>query len=165
MSLRRALQMAACFFALADGSALAQFPAAPGAPQQQPPCVADFTKLRLDTENKAKAIQTASKRHATPKEACHLFTAFQAAQNKMLKYASDNATWCGIPPQVVDQIKAGIAQAAPIRAKLCKMAEAPPPRPAGPSLSDALTSPVPDANNIKTGRGTFDTLTGSPIGK
>jgi hypothetical protein len=45
------------------------------------------------------------------------------------------------------------------------MAEAPPPRPAGPSLSDALTSPVPDANNIKTGRGTFDTLTGSPIGK
>jgi hypothetical protein len=32
-------------------------------------------------------------------------------------------------------------------------------------LSDALSSPVPDSNNIKTGRGTFDTLTGSPLGK
>jgi hypothetical protein len=35
----------------------------------------------------------------------------------------------------------------------------------GPSLSDALTGPVPDSNNIKTGRGTFDTLTGTPLGK
>jgi len=27
------------------------------------------------------------------------------------------------------------------------------------------SSPIPDSNNIKTGRGTFDTLTGSPLGK
>lgn len=163
MTLRRALQVAACLLPLAGGSALAQFPPAPQQ-QQQPPCFADFSKLRLDTENKAKAIQEASKRHASPKEACHLFTVFQAAQNKMLKYVNENGTWCGIPPQVSEQIKASITQAGTIRTKLCKMAEAPP-RPAGPSLSDALTSPVPNADNIKTGRGTFDTLTGSPIGK
>jgi hypothetical protein len=164
MTLRRALQVAACLLPLMGGSAFAQFPPAPGAPPQQPPCLADFTKLRLDTENKAKAIQAASKRHATPKEACSLFTSFHAAQAKMLKYANDNATWCGIPPQVIDQIKAGMAQAAQIRTKLCRMAEAPR-RPAGPSLSDVLSAPVPSASNIKTGRGTFDTLTGSPIGK
>ena len=45
---------------------------------------------------------------------------------------------------------------------------APPPRRRarrGPSLSDVLGgSAVPDANNIKTGRGTFDTLTGTPLG-
>ncbi len=35
---------------------------------------------------------------------------------------------------------------------------------AGPTLSDALTAPVTDASNIKTGRGTFDTLTGTPLG-
>jgi hypothetical protein len=28
-----------------------------------------------------------------------------------------------------------------------------------------LSGPVPDSNNIKTGRGTFDTLTGNPLGK
>jgi hypothetical protein len=39
-----------------------------------------------------------------------------------------------------------------------------PQRPAGPSLSDALGGPIPDSSNIKTGRGTFDTLTGTPLG-
>jgi len=161
MTLRRALLVAACMLPLAAASAYAQFPPAPG---QEPPCMTDFVKLRNDTENKAKLIQEASKRHAQAKEACRLFTAFHAAQAKMLKFATANATWCGIPPQVIDQIKTGTAHAAEIRAKLCKMAEAPP-RPAGPSLSDALTAPVPNADNIRTGHGTFDTLTGSPIGK
>jgi len=164
MTLRRALQVAACLVPLAAGSAFAQFPGTPAAPRQQPPCLADFTKLRLDAENKAKAIQAASKRHASAKEACGLFNSFHAAQAKMYKYATENATWCGIPSQVIEQIKGGMTQAATIRTKLCKMAEAPP-RPAGPSLSDALTAPVPDSSNIKTGRGTFDTLTGSPIGR
>jgi len=164
MTLRRALQLAACLLPLAAGSAFAQFPPGPGGPPQQPPCISDFTKLRLVAENKAKAIQEASKRHASAKEACGLFTSLHSAQAKMLKYANDNATWCGIPPQVIDQIKNGVAETATVRTKLCKLAEAPP-RPAGPSLSDALTAPVPNANNIRTGRGTFDTLTGSPIGK
>jgi hypothetical protein len=164
MTLRRALQVAACLVPLAAGSASAQFPAAPAAPQQQPPCMADFTKLRTDAETKAKAIQEASKRHASAKEACGLFNSFHAAQAKMYKYVTQNATWCGIPAEVIDQIKTGMTKAAAIRTKLCKIAEAPP-RPAGPSLSDALTAPVPNASNIRTGRGTFDTLTGSPIGR
>ena len=39
--------------------------------------------------------------------------------------------------------------------------------PAPPSLSDALgTSRIPDASNIRTGKGgTFDTLGGSPIAR
>ena len=82
----------------------------------------------------------------------------------MYKYATDNATWCGIPPQVIEQIKDGLGKIAQIRTKVCKVAEAPP-RPAGPSLSDALSAPVVNSDNIKTGRGTFDTLTGTPIGK
>jgi hypothetical protein len=50
------------------------------------------------------------------------------------------------------------------RVRICQIA-ANPPRPAGPTLGEALgTTPVPDANNVKTGRGTFDTLTGTPLG-
>ena len=60
----------------------------------------------------------------------------------------------------------GHAKTTEIRAKVCEAA-ARPQAPAGPSLSEALgSSAIPDANNIKTGRGTgtYDTLTGSPLG-
>jgi hypothetical protein len=133
------------------------------APAQPPPCVQE-SSLREDTEKKAAAIKTANERKAPPREACQLFGALTAAQSKMLKYASDNSTWCGIPPQVTVSLKEGLAKIYEIRTKVCQAAAAPA-RPQGPSLSDALTSPVPDSNNIKTGRGTFDTLTGSPLGK
>jgi hypothetical protein len=131
--------------------------------QQVPPCIQEFFKLRDDAEKKAAAIKAANERKAQPKEACQLFGALAASQAKMLKYASENTTWCGIPAQVVDQLKQANAKVDEIRIKICQVAAAPP-RPQGPSLSDALTTPVPDSNNIKTGRGTFDTLTGSPLG-
>jgi hypothetical protein len=162
MRLRRALPVM-CVVALFAGSAQAQF--GPTAPQQQePPCIKDFGKLREDTEKKAVAIRAASERKASPREACQLFNAFVAAQSKMLKYATDNAAWCGIPDQITASLKEGIAKTSEVRTKVCQAAAAPQ-RPVGPSLSDALSGPVPDPSNVKTGRGTFDTLTGSPLGK
>jgi hypothetical protein len=129
-----------------------------------PPCVQEFFKLRDDAEKKAGAIKAANERKASPKEACVLFTAFSASQAKMLKFVNENGQWCGIPLNVIEQIKQGTAKVNEIRTKVCQVAAAPQQRPQGPSLSDALNAPVPDANNIKTGRGTFDTLTGSPLG-
>ena len=83
----------------------------------------------------------------------------------MIKYATDNAARCGIPPEVMANLKQGHAQTAEMRTKVCQAAAAPVQN-AAPSLSDALGgSSIPDANNIKTGRGTFDTLTGTPLGK
>lgn len=165
MTLRRAWFIAACLVAVAKPAA-AQFQAAPPPQQQTPPCFADFSKLRDDTEKKGKAVQAASTRHANAKEACGLLNAFTGAEGKMLKYATDNATWCGIPPQVLQQIKASHGQAMELRGKICtaaaNAAKQVAPRP--PSLSDALGAPVPDSGNIKTGRGTFDTLTGTPLG-
>ena len=161
MRLCRALPVI-CVVALFAGSAKAQFGPAPA--QQEPPCAAEFAKLRDDAEKKAGAIRAAGERKAPPREACQLFNAFVAAQLKMLKYASDNATWCGIPNQIVTSLKEGVAKTSEIRTKICQAAAAPP-RSASPSLSDALSGPVPDSNNIKTGRGTFDTLTGNPLEK
>jgi hypothetical protein len=127
--------------------------------------VAEFTKLRQDTEKRAASIRSASERKAQPKELCGLFNAFAAAEAKLIKYATTNQQSCGIPAQIIDQMKKGHAQSSDIRTKVCKVAAAGPARPAAPSLSDALSAPVPNANNIKTGRGTFDTLTGSPLGR
>jgi hypothetical protein len=81
MRLRRALPVM-CVVALFAGSAQAQF--GPAAPQQEPPCIKDFGKLREEAEKKAMAIRAAGERKATPKEACQLFNAFVAAQSKML---------------------------------------------------------------------------------
>ena len=161
MRLRRALPVM-CVFALFASNAQAQF--GPAAPQQEPPCVSDFGKLRDDAEKKAAAIRTAGERKVAPKEACQLFNAFVAAQSKMLKYVTDNAAWCGIPNQVTASIKEGIAKTSEVRTRVCQAAAAPA-RPTAPSLSDALSGPVPDPNNVKTGRGTFDTLTGNPLEK
>jgi hypothetical protein len=161
MSLRRAL-FAACMIPLYAGMANAQFQP-PAAQQQEPPCVQEFFKLRDEAEKKGLAIKAANERKAPPKEACQLFGAFITAQTKMLKYATDNTVWCGIPPQVVENLKQSVAKISEVRTRVCQAAVAP--QPTGPSLSDALSSPVPNSNNIKTGRGTFDTLTGSPLGK
>lgn len=132
--------------------------------QEMPPCVQEFFKLRDDAEKKAVAIKAANDRKASPKEACALFTALAASQTKMLKFVNENGQWCGIPPNVIEQIKQAGAKVTEIRTKVCQVAAAPQQRPQGPSLSDALSAPVPDSNNIKTGHGTFDTLTGSPLG-
>jgi hypothetical protein len=185
MDLRRALFIAACMAGTASQPALAQFapqqaPAAvapwPGQqpqqapwpqqqqPQQQETCVQDFGKLRDAAQKKATAIRVASEHKATAKEACGLFNSFSEAEMKMIKFASDNLTKCGIPPEILTTLKKGHAHTAELRTKICRAAEAPA-RAAAPSLSDALGSAaVPDASNIKTGRGTFDTLTGTPLG-
>jgi len=163
----RSATFATCFIAICAGSASAQFqpmqPMQPPQPQQQPPCVQEFFKLRDDAEKKAAAIKAANDRKISPREACPLFGALLAAQNKMLKYTNDNGVWCGIPPQIADQLKQAVAKVSEIRTKVCQAASAPAAR--TPTLSDALSSPVPDSDNIKTGRGTFDTLTGNPLGK
>ena len=176
MNLRWALLIAAVAFAGAAGPATAQFQPGPPQPFQSPPspfdqppqqppaCLQGFIALRNDTEHKAQAVMEAQKRKVALSEACKLITAFATAEEKMLKYAKENSSSCGIPPEVIQQISLGHTKSNELRTRICKLAAAPP-RPAGPSLSDALGSGIPNANNIKTGRGTYDTLTGSPIGK
>lgn len=143
------------------------------APWQQPPqpqqpnsaCVQGFDKLRAEAQKRASALQAAGKHKPTAKEACGLFNAFSAAEAKMIKYAVAHATDCRVPPAAIDNMKKQHAQTNKIRSNVCRAATAAPRGPAQPSLSDALSAPVPNSNNIKTGRGTFDTLTGSPLGR
>jgi hypothetical protein len=164
MNLRRALFIAAFVLPTAAGPALAQFqPPQPQPQQEGPPCLKDFAKLRDDAEKRAAAVMAAQKNKVPLPEACKLLSAFAASQEKMLQFAKANQVWCGIPPNLIQQISLGHANVSKARTKVCQMA-AQPQRPAGPSLSDALGAPIPDSSNIKTGRGTFDTLTGTPLG-
>lgn len=165
MNLRQAMVIAIGLLAYAAAPVRAQFQPAPPQQQQEPACVQEFGKLRDDAAKKASLIREASKRKAPPAEACKLFNAFSAAEEKMLKYAETNTVWCGVPPQIVTQLKQQHKQTTELRTRICQAA-ANPPRPRGPTLSDTLGAPVTDANSIRTGRGgTFDTLTGSPLGR
>ena len=135
-----------------------------GQPQQPPPCVQEFFKLRDAASKRADAIRAAGERKVPPQEACGLFNAFFAAEAKMIKYAVDKAASCGIPAEVATNLKKGHVKTGEIRTKVCQAA-AHPQAPPGPSLSDALTAPVPDSKNIRSGGGTFDTLSGTPLGR
>lgn len=139
------------------------------AEQQMPPCLEQFVKLRKEVEKRGAVIQAAGQRKQkpSPKEACGLFNAFTGAELKMIKYATDNAAKCGIPAQIIDNMKQSHVKSNEIRTRVCEVAAngGPARAAAPPSLSDALSAPVPDSANIKTGRGTFDTLTGNPLGK
>ena len=172
------------------GDALAQFPPAgapaqgqfppsaspfppAGAPQTQfppvqqaePPCMKGFVPLRQETEKRGKLLQEAAKKKAPPSEACGLFTHYVEAEGKMLKFMTDNQAECQIPPDMIKSVKSAHERSMETRTKVCEAAKAP--KPAGPSLSDALgiRTPLPDADNQKPGYGTFDTLTGNVLGR
>lgn len=148
---------------------------AQGAPQgqtqgqgqgQEPPCIKEFLSLRDQTGKRADAIRAASERKASPQEACGLFKNMVTAEAKFVKYAVDNGPWCGIPPQVISQLQDNHKKTVAMRTRVCNVAaQGGQMRPAGPSLSDALSAPVTSSNNVRTGRGTFDTLTGTPLGR
>jgi hypothetical protein len=136
--------------------------------QASPPQCNDFMKLRAEAEQRAGAIRTASQRKAEPKELCPLFQRFVAVENSMVKFLVDNKVWCGVPDQAIKNVKQEHDRSAKLRTAVCNGAaggEAGP-RPKPPSLSDALGGTSIDTrDNTKTGRGTFDTLTGSPLGR
>jgi hypothetical protein len=127
-----------------------------------PPCIVEFGRLREDVEKKGKAAKAASEHKATREEMCKHVTVFAQAEQKWTKYAEANVTSCGIPPQVVQQLKAVHTHTEETREKICSAQAAG--VPAAPSLSDALgTTRLPTPEHTKTGSGTLDTLTGNAI--
>lgn len=139
--------------------ALAQQMAQMGAPAQ----CNRFGPLNTATQAKANAVQAAMKAKADRKDICRLMTAFVASEGSVVKFLIDNQTWCNVPPQVVTAAKASHEKSVKFRDVVCTEA----PGPKAPTLSDAIkTTPVDSGSNTKTGPGgTFDTLTGNPLGR
>ena len=138
-----------------------------GAPQQgPPPACQQLLATRDETQKHGQALQAAGQKKAQPEELCKLFKNFIASETKMIKGLEEHGATCGAPPEVIKQVKAGHSRASQMAKQVCDAA-AQGPRPAAPSLSDALgTTPVvPDASTTKKGQGTFDTLSGSPLAR
>ena len=87
----------------------------------------------------------------------------QKEHEKMLKSLETNGTSCGVPAEVVQQVRGSHAKAKQIGKQVCDAA-ARGPAPSGPTLSDALgTSPTLPSTTEKKGAGTFETMMGNPF--
>jgi hypothetical protein len=144
-------------------------PAGPSMSPTEAECMKGFMPLREEAEKRGKLIKAASDRHAPPDEACKLISNFGTAETKMLKYVETHMTQCGIPPQVLDQLKNGHKNSENMQQRICQVAQQAaqaPKGPAGPSLSEVLGSStaLPEANNTKKGS-TFDTLNGNVLAR
>jgi len=141
-------------------------PQAGGGPTEA--CMKGFVPLREEAEKRGKMIKAASERHAQSDEACKLIGDYSKAEVKMIEYVRLNATKCGIPPQISEQLKKGHAGTEQMQKKVCSAAQAPR-GPAGPSLSEVLGSSaaLPEATTTakKNGGTTFDTLNGNVLAR
>lgn len=146
--------------------------ASPAAPQRPSvDCQGDVDKLRADIESTGKAIQTASKRKATPIEVCPIFRRYVAAEQKFVAYLEKNQAACGVPADAIKTLKTNNGKAAATRDKVCQIAaqqsekgagggEAP--RQGQLSSGLGLQNSLPGVSSGKTG-GVFDTLGGSAL--
>src|SRR5215831_5215819 len=125
-----------------------------------PPCMAEFAKLREDVQKKGLAAKAASQRKVSREEMCKHITTYSAAELKWVKYTEANVASCGIPAEVVQQLKQVHTNTEQTKEKICTAG----PSAAPPSLHDALgTSRLPTPETTKLGSGTLDTLTGNAI--
>jgi len=140
-------------------------PPPPGA-QGNNPCIVQFTQLRGDVEKAGKVAKAVNDKHGSREEFCKAFTNLHAAQAKWASYTQKNAKNCGIPPDVIKQLKLGEANLNKMRTNVCNGGGAAAAA-AAPSLAEALgtaTLPVREGNEVAKKRGgTLDTLTGEPI--
>jgi hypothetical protein len=151
------------------GAGFGGAPAPPSMGGAADECMKGFLPLRQEAEKRGKLIKAASDRHATPDEACKLISNFGVAEVKMLKYVETHVAQCGIPPQVLDQLKTGHKNTENMQQKVCAVAQQAATQqkgPSGPSLSEVLGSStaLPEANNTKKGS-TFDTLNGNVLAR
>jgi len=179
MTVSRALVFAT-FMVAAPFAAYGQFGGMPGMPggmpggggfgapppqQGPPPACRDLLSLRDEVQKHGTAIQKANERKATVQEACKLFRNFLGAESKFIKSLEDNSRTCGVPGDAIKQAKEGHTKASAIGKQVCDAA-AQGPRPAGPSLSDALgAGPVMPEGSRSSGGGTFDTLNGNILSR
>ena len=159
--MKRGLAIAS-YAVLAACLAGAALRAAPAQAQSGVQC-SQFAVLNEDTQKKANAVTASMKAKADRKQICELMKVFVAAEAKVVNFLVTNQSWCGVPPQAVTMAKANHEKSIKFRDVACTEA----PQAKAPSLSDAIkTEPVDSATNTKTGGyGTFNSLTGNPLGR
>ena len=173
MTVSRAL-LFATFMVAAPFAAYGQFggmPGMPGAPggmpggggfggpqQGPPPACRELLAMRDEVQKHGTAIQKDVRKWRYTAPAL-------GAEAKFIKSLEDNTRTCGVPPDAIKQAKDGHTKASAVGKQVCDAA-AQGPRPAGPSLSEALgAGPVMPESSRSSGGGAFDTLNGNVLSR
>lgn len=123
MAPRPALLLAITLAAWPLPPAIAQVGGVPAAPGiAPPPACQQLLAARDETQRHAMAISDAGQKKAGPEEACRLFKVFLASGRKMIEGLEANAAVCGVPPEVIDRVKAQHAQASRTGKQVCEAA-------------------------------------------
>lgn len=146
--------------------------AGPGGGGGEPPCMAEFTKFRSEADKRGAATKAGIEKKVPREEVCKLFQGFATALGNWAKFTQSNASKCGIPPTIVEQLKKQHAVIASNAQKACATGPAAGGGPAPPTLSEALGTSRPSAaaapakpGSGNTGYGTLNTLTGSTLAR
>jgi hypothetical protein len=99
----------------------------PGLTSEQQKCLQEFTGYRSETEKRAKAAVAASKERPTRAQMCDLVAVYSTAELAWLNFAETNMTRCGIPAQVIAQIKSVHARTLDAKRRLCAAGPSGPP--------------------------------------
>ena len=137
-------------------------------PFERANCEQDFVKLREAVDKRGMALQNAGKQKADPAQVCRLLRDYTSHEAQLVKFMQEKQTSCGIPEQVVGQVKTGHSKAIEMRNKVCQVAaapRAPPPPPPSQGLSGALGGSSVGGAPPETagGSGVFDSLTGNVL--
>lgn len=160
---RMAPYVVAFAFAVATGASAQMFgPAGPPPAQQSaPPCMAQFMPLRQEAEKRAAAIKAGAERKAAREQLCTLFKSFSEAEAKVVNFLLANQANCAIPPKAVTESSANHRKTQLTTQKVCA-GDGIEGRPRGTGLGEALgVRAVPTPQTTKSGKGIFDTLSGT----
>jgi hypothetical protein len=137
-----------------------------GAPADNP-CLKEFLRLRSEVEKKGAVAKAVNDRKGSREEMCAAISGIHVAQVVWVKYAAGEGSKCGIPPDIVKQLRGGQDHLAKLRKNVCAAGPATAGAPAAPSLSEALgTAQLPPSSGSEGPRkrgGVLDTMTGTPI--
>src|SRR5262249_35278322 len=100
------------------------FGAGPFAEQQE--CMRRFAALRSEVEKKGMAARVGSEKRVARGEMCKLVTAYSAAEAERMAYVDTTMSRCGIPMDIVVQLKTVHAKTAEGRKKVCAIGFSPP---------------------------------------
>ena len=141
-----------------------QFGAPQSQPQQQPPCLSEFAPLRAEAEKRGLAIKTAAQKKVPREQLCQLFRHFTEAEARVVKFLTERQAACGVPPEAVKASKASHANTMGMQQKICSGEGIDGTKPRGPGLGEALgVRAIPTPETTKSGKGIFDTLSGSQL--
>ena len=102
------------------------------------PAWSNSRKLRGEVEKAGKVAKAVNDRKGSREEFCKAITGLHGAQVKWVKYTQENAKSCGIPPDVITQLKAGASQSRQDAHQRLQRRWRRGWRAAAPSLSEAL---------------------------